>query len=158
MILNNLALMYQDMEKSQAAINCLFEALDRNILMYQSDSVKVAQTYQHLALAHLDVNDYVKAIEFQKKCLAIMKRGLPAEDLRIRDAEIVFEKINKSVEERTYFYSLRPEDMKRLVEKPKMSKRAKELDGDEEKENQEDIDKAEDTTRMKVMIKFFSLD
>ncbi len=106
-------------------------------------------------MAHLDVNDYVKAIDFQKKCLGIMKRSLPVEDMRIKDAETVFEKINKSVEERTYFYSLRPEDMKRLLEKPKVSKRSKELEGDEEKENQEDIDKAEDTTKMKVI--FFCL-
>ena len=36
-----MGLMYQDLDKPQAAINCFFESLERNILMYQSDGLKV---------------------------------------------------------------------------------------------------------------------
>jgi len=41
MIYTNLALMYQDIENQQLAINCLLEALERNVLMYGSQSFKV---------------------------------------------------------------------------------------------------------------------
>jgi len=36
-----MALMYQDLEKPQAAINCLFESLERNSLIYNTESLKV---------------------------------------------------------------------------------------------------------------------
>lgn len=41
MIFTNLALMYQDVDKQQLAINCLFEGLERNILMFGAESFKV---------------------------------------------------------------------------------------------------------------------
>jgi hypothetical protein len=41
MIYSNLALMFQDADKQQSAINCLFEALERNYLMYGLESFKV---------------------------------------------------------------------------------------------------------------------
>mgnify|MGYP001950386390 CR=1 FL=1 len=74
MIFSNLALMYQDADKQQSAINCLFEALERNSLMYGAESIKVANSYQSLALAHFDIHDFKKAIEFQEKGLSILRK------------------------------------------------------------------------------------
>lgn len=109
----------------------------------------MANSYQSLALAHLDVHDYVKAIEYQKKCLEILKKNLHSEDMRIKDAEVIFEKINKNVEERTLFYNFRFDELKKHQDRNKV-KRAKDMEGDEEKDNQDDLDKAEDTIKQKV--------
>jgi len=112
-ILTNMALMYQDLEKPQAAINCLFESLERNSLIYNTESLKVAQTFQSLALIHLDVQDYLKSVEYQKKSLSILRKNLQQDDMRIKDAEILLEKINKAVEERIFFFNTKTEEIRK---------------------------------------------
>jgi len=70
--------------------------------------------------------------------------------MRIKDAEILFEKINKTVEERTFFFNTKPDESKKYSEKSKVTKRPKDFEGDEEKENHEEFEKAEDTVKLKV--------
>ena len=69
--------------------------------------------------------------------------------MRIKDAEVIFEKINKNVEERTLFYNFRFDELRKHQDRNKI-KRPKEFEGDEEKDNQDDLDKAEDTIKQKV--------
>ena len=101
-------------------------------------------------MIHLDVQDYLKSVEYQKKSLSILRKNLQQDDMRIKDAEILLEKINKAVEERIFFFNTKTEEIRKNAEKPKIIKRAKDLEGDEEKENQEDFEKIEDTIKFKV--------
>lgn len=41
--------------------------------MYGKDHIKIAGCYQAVALAHYDIDDIMKAIEYQQKCVAILK-------------------------------------------------------------------------------------
>jgi len=122
MIFTNLALMYQDIEKQQPAINCLFEAHERNVLMYGADSLKVANSYQSLALAHFDINDFKKAVEFQQKSVSVLKNVLPEEDPRVKDAETILEKIQVSIAHRNTQSAIQNESAKKTFGKPKGKK------------------------------------
>jgi len=122
MIFTNLALMYQDIEKQQPAINCLFEAHERNVLMYGADSLKVANSYQSLALAHFDINDFKKAVEFQQKSVSVLKNVLREEDPRVKDAETILEKIQLSIAHRNTQSAIQSEATKKTFGKPKGKK------------------------------------
>ncbi len=68
----NLSLMYQENKQQQAALSCLFEALDRNITVFGQNHAKVAMTYQAIALSHLEIDDLKRAVEYQEKCCDIL--------------------------------------------------------------------------------------
>lgn len=115
--------------------------------MFGSDSLKVllrklnlnflqtAHTYQSLALAHNDIHDYKKAIEFQEKCLAILKKvknialskknqQTAPEEQRIKDSEIFLEKMRRSLNDHVPPYTA----------PKKITKKTKDTAEDEEKE------------------------
>lgn len=54
-------------------MSCLFEALDRSITVYGKDHMKIAGCYQAVALAHYDIDDIKKALEYQQNCVRILK-------------------------------------------------------------------------------------
>jgi len=54
-------------------LSCLFEALDRSITVYGKDHMKIAGCYQAVALAHYDIDDIKKALEYQQNCVRILK-------------------------------------------------------------------------------------
>ncbi|EAR84624.2 translation initiation factor, putative (macronuclear) [Tetrahymena thermophila SB210] len=93
----NLSLMFQENEQHQASLSCLFEALDRSITVYGKDHIKIAGCYQAVALAHYDIDDIKKAIEYQQKCVAILKLNLDAEDPRVKEALLFQHKFEKTL-------------------------------------------------------------
>ena len=101
MIYSSLAHMYKEANKQQSAINCLFEYLERNSMVYGAMSIKVAYSYQCLSLAHYEINDQRQAIEFEEKSLEIFKALLKPDDSRIKDSERFLEKMKKCLQERT---------------------------------------------------------
>jgi len=137
MIFTNLALMYQDIEKQQPAINCLFEALERNVLMYGAESFKVANSYQSLSLAHFDIGDYKKSVEFQQKSVALLKKVLSPEDPRARDAEIILDKIQKSIAERNTSASFQNDSSRKPFANAKSKKGKQEIEIKEERKAQD---------------------
>lgn len=68
----NLSLMYQESQQHQAALNCLYEALDRNITVFGPNHVKVAITYQAIALSHFEIDDLKRAVEYQERSFNIL--------------------------------------------------------------------------------------
>ena len=57
----NLALIYQENKQYQAALSCLFEALQRNKKLFGMEHIKVAWCYQAIALTHYEIDDFKKA-------------------------------------------------------------------------------------------------
>jgi len=96
----NLSLMYQESQQHQAALNCLYEALDRNIAIFGSNHVKVGITYQAIALSHFEIDDMKRAIEYQEKCLKILSESLKPEDVRVKEAANHLAKFKKTLEDK----------------------------------------------------------
>jgi protein TIF31 len=80
----NLGLMYQDVDNHQAAIDCFFEALYRNIHLFGDKHMNVASCYQAIALAHNNIGDYRKALEYQEKAHKILVQIYPENDPYIK--------------------------------------------------------------------------
>lgn len=113
----NLSLMYQESQQHQAALNCLYEALDRNITVFGPNHVKVAITYQAIALSHFEIDDLKRAVEYQERCCNILAsvkiyfiflfnlyiiiiQQVNAEDPRLKESNIYLQKFKKSLTEK----------------------------------------------------------
>lgn len=96
----NLSLMYQESQQQQAALNCLYEALNRNIAIFGSNHVKVGITYQAIALSHFEIDDIKRAIEYQEKCLSILSESLKPDDARFVEATSHLQKFKKTLLEK----------------------------------------------------------
>ena len=96
----NLSLMYQESQQHQAALNCLYEALNRNIEIFGPNHVKVGITYQAIALSHFEIDDLKRAIEYQEKCAKILSESLKPDDMRIKEANAHLAKFKKTLEEK----------------------------------------------------------
>lgn len=96
----NLSLMYQENQQHQAALNCLYEALDRNIAIFGPNHVKVGITYQAIALSHFEIDDLKRSIEYQEKCCAILAESLKPDDPRALDAAAHLLKFKKTLQEK----------------------------------------------------------
>lgn len=96
----NLSLMYQESQQHQAALNCLYEALDRNIAIFGPNHAKVGITYQAIALSHYEIDDLKRSIEYQEKCCSILSETLKPEDPRVKDAAAHLAKFKKTLQEK----------------------------------------------------------
>ena len=89
--------MYQESQQHQAALNCLYEALDRNIAIFGSNHAKVGITYQAIALSHFEIDDIKRAIEYQEKCCSILAETLKPDDARVKEANAHLAKFKKTL-------------------------------------------------------------
>ena len=89
--------MYQESQQHQAALNCLYEALERNIAIFGPTHVKVGITYQAIALSHFEIDDIKRAIEYQEKCFSILSESLKPDDVRVKEANNHLAKFKKTL-------------------------------------------------------------
>ncbi len=97
------------------------------------------------------MQDYLKATEYQKKSLSILKNILSSEDVRIKDAETLLEKIIKTMEDRVSLSHGKSDEIKASSEKPKILKKSKGTEMEED--GFEEYERSDDVIRLKVIIK-----
>ena len=99
----------------------------------------------------MDVGDFIKAATFQRKCVTSLKNLLSPEDVRIKDSELILERINKNVEERASFYNFKQDGHKKHVDKvARAVKKVKDNECDDEKDEHDELEKAENTIKIQV--------
>lgn len=96
----NLSLLYSETGQHQAALNCLFEALDRCEAVHPAAPAKHAGYHQAIALEHSELGDLQKAVEYQGRAVALFRRAFSATDFRVLEAEKLLDGLAKALAEK----------------------------------------------------------